>query len=264
MNQIFITGDIHSDPRRFSVKSFPAQKNMDKSDVVIITGDFGLIWKESETGYENYWLEWLNNKPFTTLFVDGNHENFDRLLSYPTAQKFGGLVHEIRSSVFHLMRGEIYEINGSKIFTFGGAQSHDIKGFASQKELEKDYTAGILDQNNPAFQSKKKLLKQQQKPYRINHKTWWKEEMPSFDEMNYALKNLKKHNNAVDFIITHDAPSSDCILLDRNIKINSLNIFLEDIRTNCNYKHWYFGHHHKDKHINNSETCVYEKIIRIA
>ena len=264
MNQIFITGDIHSDPKRFSVKSFPTQKNMDKSDIVIITGDFGLIWKEDPTGYENYWLEWLNQKPFTTLFVDGNHENFDRLLSYPTAQKFSGLVHEIRSSVFHLMRGEIYKINGSKIFTFGGAQSHDIKGFASQKELEKDYAAGILDQNDPAFQSKKKLLKQQQKPYRINHKTWWKEEMPSFDEMSYALKNLEKHDNTVDFIITHDAPSSDCILLNRNIKINPLNIFLEDIRANCNYKHWYFGHHHKDKHINNLGTCVYDKIIQIT
>ena len=88
--------------------------------------------------------------------------------------------------------------------------------------------------------------------------------MPSFDEMSYALKNLENHNNTVDFIITHDAPSSDCILLNRNIKINPLNIFLEDIRANCNYKHWYFGHHHKDKHINNLETCVYDKIIQIT
>lgn len=83
-------------------------------------------------------------------------------------------------------------------------------------------------------------------------------------EMNYALKNLEKHNNTVDFIITHDAPSSDCILLNRSIKINPLNIFLEDIRANCNYKHWYFGHHHKNRHINNLETCVYDKIIQIA
>ena len=28
-------------------------------------------------------LDWLDGKAFTTLFVDGNHENFDRLYAYP-------------------------------------------------------------------------------------------------------------------------------------------------------------------------------------
>lgn len=49
MNQIFITGDMHSDPRRFSVKSFPMQETMDKSDVVIIAGDFGSFGKRHQT-----------------------------------------------------------------------------------------------------------------------------------------------------------------------------------------------------------------------
>ena len=28
-------------------------------------------------------LDWLDSKPFTTLFVAENHENFDRLVAYP-------------------------------------------------------------------------------------------------------------------------------------------------------------------------------------
>ena len=75
---------------------------------------------------------------FTTLFVDGNHENFDRLYSYPIIEWHGGKVHKINSSIFHLMRGEIYEIDNKKIFAFGGASCHDIPdGILDDDNLEK-------------------------------------------------------------------------------------------------------------------------------
>ena len=69
---IWITGDTHGDFRRFSTGSFPQQKQMSRDDYAIITGDYGGIWDGSPT--EVYWLNWLEEKPFTTLFVDGNHE----------------------------------------------------------------------------------------------------------------------------------------------------------------------------------------------
>lgn len=71
---IYITGDIHGDPTRFSKEAFPEQDTMTKEDYVIICGDFGLVWDKEESKNERYWLNWLQNKPFTTLFVDGNHE----------------------------------------------------------------------------------------------------------------------------------------------------------------------------------------------
>lgn len=43
------------------------------------------------------------------------------------------------------MRGQVYEIDEKKIFTFGGAQSHDIQG-------------GILQLDEPDFKAKKKEL----------------------------------------------------------------------------------------------------------
>ena len=126
---IYITGDCHTEFNKFSVSSFPEQKNMTKNDVVIICGDFGGIWDtDKNSAFEGHWLKWLDEKPFTTLFIDGNHENFDRLNSeFETVSVFGGKAHKIRSSIYHLLRGEVFEIEGIKFFAFGGARSHDIK-----------------------------------------------------------------------------------------------------------------------------------------
>ena len=125
---IYITGDTHSDFTRFTEDQFPIQSEMTKKDYVIICGDFGGVWTfEEENHREKEDLNWLNNKNFTTLFVDGNHENFTRLYSYPVEEWHGGKVHKIRDSVLHLMRGEIFDIDGKKFFTFGGAKSHDIQ-----------------------------------------------------------------------------------------------------------------------------------------
>lgn len=72
---IFVTGDTHGDwMRRLNTNSFPEQKEMTKNDYVIICGDFG-IWDNSNR--EKYNLKWLEEKPFTTLFVSGNHDSYE-------------------------------------------------------------------------------------------------------------------------------------------------------------------------------------------
>ena len=68
---IYITGDTHGGFQRFSTDHFPQQKRMNRDDCTVITGDFGGLWDDSPR--EAYWLDWLEKKPFTTLFVDGNH-----------------------------------------------------------------------------------------------------------------------------------------------------------------------------------------------
>ena len=78
---IYITGDTHSDFTRFSTDKFPKQKEMTKNDYVIICGDFGGVWNyQEESTFEKHWLDWLNEKNFTTLFVDGNHENLHKVI----------------------------------------------------------------------------------------------------------------------------------------------------------------------------------------
>ena len=103
--------------------------------------------KGKENKEETMLLDWLDCKSFTTLFVDGNHENFDRLYDYPVENWHGGKVHKIRPSVIHLMRGQVFDIDDRSIFTFGGASSHDIDG-------------GILEPDDPDYKKKKKELDQ--------------------------------------------------------------------------------------------------------
>ena len=133
---IYITGDTHAEfKHRFNMENFPEQTEMTKDDYVIICGDFGGVWDAGgESKDEKYWLDWFEGRSYTLLFVDGNHENFDRLNGYPVKEWCGGKVHELRPHVLHLMRGQVFEIDGKKIFTFGGASSHDITGGILEKE----------------------------------------------------------------------------------------------------------------------------------
>ena len=250
---IYITGDCHGNFERFNASIFPEQNEMTKADCIIICGDFGGVWnKDEESKMETMVLDWLDCKSFTTLFVDGNHENFDRLNTYPVEEWNGGKIHRIRPSVIHLMRGQVYELEGKKIFTFGGASSHDIDG-------------GILELDAPDYRKKKKELDKGWNPYRINHLSWWKEELPSEKEMDEGRKNLQRYDNKVDFIITHCASSSTTALISHGIyKSDLLTSYLEEIRRSVKFKKWFFGHYHDNRNVNTEEILLWEQIIRIS
>lgn len=254
---IWITGDIHGDPRRLSSDCFPEQKEMTKDDVVIICGDFGLVWDYTGEGAsEHYWLKWLEEKPFTTIFVCGNHENFDRLYQYPVKEWHGGKVHEIRPHVLHLMRGEVFDIEGLKFFAFGGASSHDIRD-------------GIVD---PAdFADKDDLMKHlknlynQGKQYRIKGVSWWEQELPTEDEMKNGEENLKKVGKKVDYIISHSPSASTIALLGHGLyEQDILTAYLEDIRANTEYKKHFCGHMHVNRAVNANDIILYEQLVRIS
>lgn len=253
---IYITGDTHGDFRRFSNRNFPKQKEMTRDDYVIICGDFGGIWNAGcENREEKYWLDWLSERNFTLLFVDGNHENYERLYQYPVEEWHGGKVHRIRENVLHLCRGEVFELDGRKFFTFGGAQSKDI-------------TDGILEPDDPQFKDKKKRLDRKWSLYRINHISWWKEELPTEEEMEHGLRNLAKHNNKVDYVITHCAPSSiqnssRFIMLHKCAPQNAFTDYLDRIRNNVEYKTWFFGHYHDTDKVSDKEEMVYEGMLEL-
>mgnify|MGYP002530722255 CR=1 FL=1 len=88
---IYVTGDCHADFTRFNTKIFPEQYEMTKDDYVIICGDFGGVWNRfEENKHEKHWMDWLEDRPFTTLFCEGNHENFDLLNTLPEKEWNGG------------------------------------------------------------------------------------------------------------------------------------------------------------------------------
>ena len=249
---IYVTGDIHGNPSRLSTAIFPEQKEMTKEDFLIILGDFGLVWDyRGANKNEKYWLDWLERKSFTTLFIDGNHDNFSRLNSYETSEFYGGKCNFIRPSVIRLKRGQVFNLQGKKFFTFGGAKSHDIRD-------------GILEPGDPRI---KKWNKDYNKMFRINGVSWWKEELPSQEEMDEGIHNLSKENNRVDYVLTHCPPTSILKQMDGGSGLYQADIlsdYLQTIKENVEYKKWLFGHMHVNENYPwENAVGLYEQIVRI-
>lgn len=225
---VYVTGDIHGYPIRLTEENI--QKigvSLTKEDKLLICGDFGLPWYNDEE--ELQCIEWLAKKPFEILFIDGNHENFDLLNDFPVEARYGGKVHKLRDNIYHLMRGEVYEIEGKTFFTFGGATSFD-------------------------------------KHMREENISWWKEEIFTKEEQLNAIQNLERKGNNVDFVITHTAPRkflTNSLEHLQGADACMVSEFLDELSCKINYEKWYFGHFHIDVKINEVSTCMYENIVEI-
>ena len=250
---VLIVGDTHGNITLEKLKRLRREchmglRHMTKDDYVIVCGDFGLLWNYKSLGRcigsnttdwcwaedEIKLFEWYNSCPWTTLWVDGNHENYDRLQTYPFSNWHGGRVQKISDSIIHLMRGEIYEIEGHTYFCMGGAMSTD-RGYATGTEK-----------------------------FDI-HKWWWPQEIPSSAEWENAYNHLDKVDWKVDFIITHDAPAYVMMqpelarLLYRASEVGN---HLESIRTNIDFIHWFCGHLHIDRHYG-KVSVLYHDIVDV-
>ena len=247
--EIYITGDVHGDLRRFQPEVFPEQEALTKDDILMIAGDFGLVWYGDERDDEE--LNWLENRPFTTAFVTGNHENYDALRRYPLEMWQGGNIRRIRPSVILLERGQIFNLGGKRFFTMGGASSHDIQD-------------GILEADDPQFHRKRQGLDARDAMYRINHLSWWKEELPSEEEYQIARANLDRAGWEVDYIITHCCPSSVQDKFSGGLyQKDALTEFFEEICQRCRFRYWFFGHYHENMVIEQKYAMLYEQIIRL-
>ncbi len=227
---IYVTGDTHGQ-HDFLKLEFFAKRNpqLTKDDYVIIAGDFGGVWR-GKTLTED--LKPYEALPFTVLFVDGNHENFDLLYSYPVSEWNGGNVHIIKPGIIHLMRGQVFELEGNTIFAFGGATSID-------------------------------------KFMRTEGLSWWALEMPTYEELDEGIANLKRYNNKVDYIITHSCGERALMyppLRMRSFQTGSYpeNQMLAYFEDTITYKHWYFGHYHTDGKLNDKMTVLYQEIVPLG
>lgn len=251
---VFITGDCHANWSKFSTDAFPEQRELTKDDFVIVCGDFG-IWHDDVT--ERWWLKWLEKKSFTICFVDGNHENFDRLYSdeFDIVDFCGGKAHKIRNNIYHLIRGNIFDIYGKKFFAFGGASSHDIND-------------GILDRDDfktdRAFKSEINRWYEQGKSFRVNHISWWEREMPSQEEMDFGRKTLEENGNKVDFVVSHCCPQEIASYFSGGLyKPDELTRYFNEIKNSVDFKAWFFGHYHFDDKFLDKYIVLYDQIIRI-
>ena len=236
---IYITGDTHGDRDWGKIYLYHREHKLTKEDYMIICGDFGAIW--SGNGTDEVLLNRYAKLPFTILFVDGNHENFDRLYEYPIEEWKGGYVHKIRDNVLHLMRGNVFTIENKTFFTMGGGTSID-------KEWRLSY-----EREHNTYKNKKSI------------KIWWEQEIPTLEEIDYGRENLKKYDNKVDYILTHTHSSiimQDFLGFEKERSV--LNGFLDDIICEVDYKHWYCGHFHIDRECKKYKTTfLYNTIEKV-
>lgn len=149
------------------------------------------------------------------------------------------------------MRGQVFELQGYTFFTMGGAKSHDVED-------------GILDPKAPDFETRRMMLHiMGRRRYRVLGQSWWPEELPSKNEYTRARQNLDKHDWAVDYIITHCAPTDLALAINRHNKADPLTDFLQEIQEKAQYHYWLFGHYHGNQAIDNKHILLWEQIVQV-
>lgn len=222
---IFLCGDTHGTIDIGKLAPFVGRRDLDENDYLIILGDTAICGFNRET--EEATRDFLRQLPMTILFIDGNHENFEHLNSYSVDEWHGGKVHIIEPGMIHLMRGQIFDIDGRTFFTFGGAFSVD----RSVRTLGVD---------------------------------WFEEELPTDEEKEEAWENLEAADYTVDYILTHTAPYEVITALGYESHEEALPQvrFFQEIADNVDFIDWYFGHFHEDTEVENFH-CLMDEIIEL-
>lgn len=143
----------------------------------------------------------------------------------------GGRVHEVMPHVLHLMRGQVFDIDGLSIFTMGGASSHD-------------------------------------REWRTEGESWWPEELPLDAERAEARSNLDARGWEIDYVVTHEAPldlagelSWEC---NRPFDGGDAHQrFLQEVDERLSYCTWFFGHYHGDEWRDDRHRLIYRDIVPI-
>ena len=162
------------------------------------------------------------------MFIEGTHDNLDLLEQYPQEEWNGGQVHRISGSLLHLMRGQVFTIEGKKIFTFGGGESAEMD-------------------------------------LRAEDGTWWAQELPTEEEITDARAALLAQDNAVDCIVTHECNTivRKFIGLEGE-RSNLMTHFFDEVVDKVQFRQWFFGCYHLDKAIPPRYQALFQKVIPLG
>lgn len=219
---VYVTGDMHGDLTRLSPA---ALRPLKKGDTLLVCGDFGFVWDGSPA--EQKRLDKIGRRPYTVAFLDGRHENFDLLARYPVTEWHGGPAQVISGNLVHLLRGEIYELEGESYFVFGGGESED-------------------------------------REFRIPGVSWWPQETPTEEELQRALANLQARDNRVDYVLTHVPTLTAAARLNPRLAVDGVSLFLGGIEQTVSCKRWFFGSLHRDQVISEKRRAVFEQVVSVA
>lgn len=222
---IYLIGDIHGDITQIMSENLKKSGiNIKYNDTIIVLGDFGVMFKDTEQQRES--LKYINELSYNVAFIDGNHENFDYLNKQEVCTKWGNRVHKLADRCFHLIRGNTYRIEGHNFLCFGGATSVD-------------------------------------KEYRVLGSTYWNEELPDREDIDRLEKSLDSGKN-IDYVLTHTCSNvvlNDMKTIkpfgDR-CKARDILDGVEEYLSGKPFK-WFFGHFHTYEVVDKKHICLYNE-----
>ena len=247
---------------RFSYRQNPALRQLTNDDIIFVLGDFGEPFGLSTYKEAEYVFNFLDEKPWTTIIIGGNHDDYDYWQSCPQVEIFGGKTRQAQFygrffSVFFIDEITILDIEQQHILCIPCAESHDADN--------------LLDPKDSMFKRKRQLLKRHNQFYRVIGKTWWpQEKMDIQKNAEFIEHHINEH---FDFILTHDAPALINTWFKRSDesgrrKSTAGQLFLEELRHTLNFDVWFHGHFHFDytwnKLYDDRIHCLYYDIIKLT
>ena len=236
---LFITGDTHSKIiERFSFKQNPALRQLTNEDIIIQLGDFGQPFGPTTYKEAEYVFNFLDKKPWITIIIGGNHDDYDYWQSCPQVELFGGKARQATFygksfSAFFINEITILNIDNQNILCIPCAESHDADI--------------LLDPNEIDFKHKQAILRKQYEWFRVIGRSWWpQEKMDIQKNAEFMEHHMNEH---FDFILTHDAPALINSWFKRpedptRRKSTAGQLFLEELRKNLDFDTWFHGHFH--------------------
>lgn len=228
MKKIYFCGDTHLNVDLQKLKDFCKSTKLDKDDYIIQLGDIGVVWYKEQGFEEKDVINFYDSIPCKTLFIPGNHENYNRLLGDEFQQvhlnEVGGDVKQISDNLFMLLSGNFYIINDKKIACLRGAKSID-------------------------------------KQFRIRDISWWDAECISMDEYERAKKRF--NCSTVDYFVSHTGSNNlRNKIFGRNGYSDTTEDMIGNILSRMEYKFHICGHYHVDvKSVQSKSISLYNKIL---
>lgn len=164
---IAVTGDSRGEAGYKHISSDPLVRRMGKEDYLVILGGCGV--SEPHIDLDSV-ISAYRDLPCSVLFLDGVYDDYDLLSEYPVFPWNGGNVQSISRGIYHLMRGQVFTLEGMRILTMGGGLSKD-------------------------------------RPDSEKYWTWWPEQEISEKDIDEAGHNLTRAGGKVDCVFTSACPS---------------------------------------------------------
>lgn len=289
---LYVKGDLHGNIiDALSYGRNPEVRQLTEDDILVVCGDIGIMWPGHEKEGK-YQLDWLNDKPFKTLCVRGNHDptpfwrnSVPSTGNRDTVKLITGMLcnpvygDKIYDSVFWVPDSVVLNLCGHRSLVISGASSHDIWNLVSPHEKERI-----------------KRLKHNHQFYRVIGKSWWPDEninipyafsllndyFRTTDTYHAYVEDLpfagdgKKRVGYFDYVFTHDCPAFMCDVYARPGDLGRLRPtdnqdFLELIKDHINYRYFIHGHMHtfkryaviEDDYGKHEVVCLYKDIFKL-